>query len=186
MSDDNVPRWRTTRVTAFKNTCAVPAGFVFEGNPSSYPFGSYEAVNAAARRFLSGFIRTPERPKWRTTRQTTVNNRVVKAGTEVVSNDWPDADLVAVNEPAREVDQYYKQHRGNRRLPLKAWVDDALNTIEAQARRDFKPPPEPLPKFPWGKAARPPSAKGFAPDEPSPSPTRLPGDPLPRTYVKLR
>ena len=77
--------------------------------------------------------------------------------------------------------------RRTARLPLKAWEADALNTIEAQAQRDYKPPPPPPPAFPWAKAARPPSARGFAPDEPSTSPTRrLPGDPLPRTYVKRR
>jgi hypothetical protein len=54
---------------------------------------------------------------------------------------------------------YFEEHRCAARLPLRAWVDGTLNTIEAEAARNYKPPPEPLPKFPWGKAARPPSAR---------------------------
>ena len=30
---DTIPRWITTRVTAYRNTCPVPEGYVFEGSP---------------------------------------------------------------------------------------------------------------------------------------------------------
>jgi hypothetical protein len=45
-------KWRTTRVTAFKNSCPVEAGYVFFGDPNAagFAYGSYEPLNEAARK----------------------------------------------------------------------------------------------------------------------------------------
>jgi hypothetical protein len=51
LTDDDVPRWQTTRDCAVRNTFVLPAGHVFVGNPAAMGlrFGDYEPLNAAAR-----------------------------------------------------------------------------------------------------------------------------------------
>jgi hypothetical protein len=101
-----------------------------------------------------------------------------------VSDRWPDEEWIALNEPAERVAAHFAQS-DKARLPLKAWVDDALDTVEAESARNYKPPPPPAPQWPFGNPM-PASARGFARAEPSgpPASARSPGAPLPRTIVR--
>jgi hypothetical protein len=113
--DDSVPRWKTTRDAAYRNTCVIPARHEFTGDPSHLPFGSYVPVNQAARNWQSGFITSPERPKWISTKRTVVNNQVVEVGTAFLSDRWPESDWRPVNEAADQVVAYHARQRDKAR-----------------------------------------------------------------------
>ena len=123
-------------------------------------------ANSEARAWRPKHQRHLPLPRWRATKRVVVGalGHVIPAGMSFTAYDWPphDGGWEAMNESAERVLEYYEEHRDSPRLPIKAWVDNQLATLEAEAEAHARiPKPDEPPQWPFSTPL-PPSARGFA------------------------